>query len=504
MKRQAIRACLNVVMSALAMVMAGTGELNVLRRLRVAHGHFGEGVGYGAHLASHTSLGLLLLGQGRFTLASTDTAVAALFLAFFPVYPSTSSDNRAHLQAYRHLWTLAAEPRCLEARDVDTGTSVFLPLRLRVLEPDAPEPRSKQLVAPTLVPDLRLIKSVQLDSPRYWPFSLDLAGDPERFAQFVKNSTLWVKRKTGHLSYAEDPRGIRSIFTRSKSEAGSAVIDFGETTRWLSPSTTGLRDFVSSFTTGEGSGRRLVNALCVTNRDQPGDTTGDSAGVGPRAPSAFEAFSASVLLECLTRDKPDVAHAYLELFRLRQIVSRQVVDYETVVASDQMRAVCDFYDGCGSFGTLFTKPSKSSSKPPALREALLQPSFVEHMAAITRSELDRLAASRPSVMATVYEYLTSMAFEWPRAESTSARETTAALALYLRMNRVPDVEALARLRAHVCHAVAQANPSGGERPRTAALLTLRLMRSSLADAGWHVWTEAFERDAAEAWSSLLQ
>ncbi|KPV72071.1 uncharacterized protein RHOBADRAFT_1384, partial [Rhodotorula graminis WP1] len=183
-KRHALRSSLGVVAVALSMVMAGTGELNVLRRLRVAHGMFSEGVTYGSHLATHMALGLLFLGQGKHTLGNSDAAIAALLLALYPAFPSSPTENRAHLQAYRHLWVLAVEPRYLEARDVETGEPVFLPIRLRLAAtPDdaAPVPPStaaktdaqaKQLVAPTLLPNLALIETIQVDSPRYWPFAL--------------------------------------------------------------------------------------------------------------------------------------------------------------------------------------------------------------------------------------------------------------------------------------------------------------------------------------------
>ena len=41
------------------------------------------------------------------------------------------------LQAFRHLHVLASEPRCLDAVDVDTRESVYVPLQIRLLEPQA-------------------------------------------------------------------------------------------------------------------------------------------------------------------------------------------------------------------------------------------------------------------------------------------------------------------------------------------------------------------------------
>ena len=40
------------------------------------------------------------------------------------------------MQAFRHLYALAAEPRCLEAVDIDTRRSVSVPVRI-TLDPTA-------------------------------------------------------------------------------------------------------------------------------------------------------------------------------------------------------------------------------------------------------------------------------------------------------------------------------------------------------------------------------
>ena len=55
-------------------------------------------VNYGSHMAVHLALGLLFLGGGRLGLASSPGAIAALIIAFFPKFPTHSSDNRYHLQ----------------------------------------------------------------------------------------------------------------------------------------------------------------------------------------------------------------------------------------------------------------------------------------------------------------------------------------------------------------------------------------------------------------------
>lgn len=123
----------------------------------------------------------------------------------------------------------------------------------------------------------------------------------------LKMSAILGRRRTGHLSYAQDPRGIRSIFTRSKSETGSSVYDFGETAKMLNPSAAGLRDFVAAFS-DDSEAIAATEQLCVPpNLDRP--------------PTAFEAFCASVLLECLTKDKRDTSSVYHSIYHANSLLS---------------------------------------------------------------------------------------------------------------------------------------------------------------------------------------
>src|SRR5712672_3434984 len=86
-KRHAIHDGLNLISISLNIVMAGTGEINCLRRLRYSYGMYNQANRYGTHMATHMSLGLLFLGGGRYTLGSSDAAIACLVAAFFPRFP---------------------------------------------------------------------------------------------------------------------------------------------------------------------------------------------------------------------------------------------------------------------------------------------------------------------------------------------------------------------------------------------------------------------------------
>ncbi|GAA5993657.1 hypothetical protein JCM5350_003049 [Sporobolomyces pararoseus] len=480
-KRHSLRTCLGVVSIALSMVMAGTGELNVLRRLRVAHGHFSEGLTYGYHLSTHMALGLLFLGEAKYTLSNTNGAVASLLLALFPVFPSSSTDNRAHLQAYRHLWVLAAEPRYLEARDIDSNEPVFLPVRLRLVDhnqhqsqnqgtKDKGELKAIHLVAPTLIPDVRLLDSIQVESPRYWGFTLRLNSNPDQFSRFLRNSTLYVKRRTGHLSYAQDPRGIRSIFTRSKSETGSAVYDFGETTRMLNPSASGLRDFVVAFS-DDAEAIAATEQLCL-----PADSN--------RPPSEFEAFCASVLLECLTKDKRDISTVYHSMYQANSLLSPSLVpSTETLFAAEQLRLVVDFYKR-GIYKALFgkssskSKSSSSSSSSSSSREPLLNPAFVDHVSATLISRIDSISASSSTVSSNPLSIYLAFPGTWP---STSA--STIPLALQLSQHSVPDLSGLEQL-----HLLVRGAKRDGMETKDLELL-VRCTAGTIESSGKKAWSK---------------
>ena len=223
-RRTAARQALNVVTIAWSVIMSGTGELNVLRRLRLSHGTEGLGVNYGSHMAMHMALGILFCGRGYYTLGSSNLAIAAMAISFFPRFASTPSENKAYPQAFRHLWALAVEPRCLIAKDVDTKETVYLPVKVKLREENPHDQgggqvRIQSLISPTLIAPFEQIISIEVDSPRYWPIIYDLSNDRDR-SVLVKSRTIWVKRKMGYLNYNTDAKGHRSIFVRAGAMTG--------------------------------------------------------------------------------------------------------------------------------------------------------------------------------------------------------------------------------------------------------------------------------------------
>lgn len=195
--RTTVRNCQDVVALAAACVMAGTGDLHLFRRLRSLHGRTEVDVPYGSHLAAHLAIGILYLGGGTHTFSTSNIAVASLLCAFYPLFPTTVLDNKSHLQAFRHFWVLAAEPRCLKIYEVDTLRLV--PLSIIVTLRDDTE---TIMNAPCLLPELTTIAKIHTNDPEYWRVTLDLAGNPSHLQAFRRHQSIYVRRRAAYDAHA--------------------------------------------------------------------------------------------------------------------------------------------------------------------------------------------------------------------------------------------------------------------------------------------------------------
>ena len=259
--RPTAETCVCVAAVALACVMAGTGDVEtfrVLRRLRMrvdtgganqpggtsataggaaaaaaaaATGGSGgvSGLSYGAHAAVSSAVGFLFLGGGTMTFSTDNASVAALWMATYPRFPQNASDNRCHLQAFRHLYALAARKRMLRAVDAKSGVDVTAPVEMRVRassrmhktridETDVSDEDSRKKTdfentvvvirkTPCLLPDPDMLVSVAVAGDRYWPVSCD---DDASLLRLYQTRTLPVQRLAGALPYAADPTGARA------------------------------------------------------------------------------------------------------------------------------------------------------------------------------------------------------------------------------------------------------------------------------------------------------
>jgi len=123
-------------------------------------------------------------------------------------------DQRGHLQALRHLYVLAAQPRLLRAVDAITGAPVYAPLTVR--RTDAGE---EAFTAPGLAPEAGLVAQLRVLGPRHWAASLE--GAPAAVA--LAAGVVAVQRRPGCMAYEDDPSGSRSLLASAGPLADAAV-----------------------------------------------------------------------------------------------------------------------------------------------------------------------------------------------------------------------------------------------------------------------------------------
>jgi anaphase-promoting complex subunit 1 len=399
------------------MVMAGTGEINCLRRLRYAYGMYNQPIRYGTHMATYMSLGLLFLGGGRFTLGTSDAAIACMVTAFFPRFPQVSSENKSYLQALRHLWVLAVEPRCLIARDVDTKEIVYLPVKIKVR--DGKEVGTTQLISPTLIPDLDKLSSIRVDTPRYWPFYLDIANFPRHKQSLLHSQTLFVKRRTAFLSYMEDPKGSRSLFVRTgSSTSDAATLDFPKLRDTKVHPASDLYQFISS-SSNDPLFLSFADHFC---RDD-GETDSESL---------FRAYCHATLLDSILQDKPQTLQSHLSLFRYRTM--HHTSRYFNLRLND-LRYMADFYGKL--YERRFSGRTENNPRPPLVREntALGALHTLNHALDAFRED--------PEFLAVLKSYVRGEDVFLSCAKSP---EVARKLTWYLQQNNVPPSNVLVLLR----------------------------------------------------------
>ncbi|KAI4152605.1 MAG: hypothetical protein LQ340_002825 [Diploschistes diacapsis] len=188
--RMTTRNCQDTVALAAASVMAGTGDIYLLRRFRALHGRSDPETPYGSHLAAHQAIGALFLGGGTHTFNTSNIAVASLLCAFYPLFPTNVQDSRSHLQAFRHFWVFAAEPRCMIVRSTETQKPLSIPIIVTMRSGE-----EFNSTAPCLLPELERIAKVHSNDPQYWRVTLDFASSPDQLAAFKRHQSMFVRRR---------------------------------------------------------------------------------------------------------------------------------------------------------------------------------------------------------------------------------------------------------------------------------------------------------------------
>ena len=190
--QNSIRNCQDIVALSASIAMAGSGDLIVLRRLRSLHGRTDAETPYGSHLAAHMAIGALFLGCGTSTFGTSNLAVASLLISFYPIFPRTVLDNKAHLQALRHLWVLAVQHRCLVMRDSESGK----PITGEVVITTKTGERRK-LSTPGILPELEEIVSISSCVPDYYETELEL-GDEATRSRLQSDPSIYLTKRPAY------------------------------------------------------------------------------------------------------------------------------------------------------------------------------------------------------------------------------------------------------------------------------------------------------------------
>lgn len=222
--RITVRNCQDVAVLAACCVMAGTGDLHVFRRLRSLHGRTDAETPYGSHLAGHFAIGVLFMGGGTHTFGTTNIATASLLCAFYPLFPNAVLDNKSHLQAFRHFWVLATEPRCLILRDVDRHRPVSLPILVTLRTGT-----EVAMNAPCLLPEIDTISRIQTNDREHWTVTLDLEANPIHYEAFKRHQSIYVRRRAAYDTHAS----VFSATMQALNDAQSPLQLSRQAFRWI-------------------------------------------------------------------------------------------------------------------------------------------------------------------------------------------------------------------------------------------------------------------------------
>lgn len=205
-----------LVLISMSLVFAGTGHLHILRLIRMARSRIGSAhsqVTYGSHMAIHMALGFLFLGAGRYTISRRPEAIAALVCSLFPKFPMHSNDCRYHLQAFRHLYVLAVEPRLFLPRDIDSGRLVVCNLSFIELGKNVTTIVTK---APCMLPELDTLKIVVVNDPNYWPVTFERGRNWDQLTNLLNaNGCFDIKQRAGCLSQVDGPNQLKSLLAQT-------------------------------------------------------------------------------------------------------------------------------------------------------------------------------------------------------------------------------------------------------------------------------------------------
>ena len=322
--------CLTACSLALGIVCAGSGDLKVfrlLRRLRKRSGPSLQDKRYGRYMGMDMAIGFLFLGGGCQTFGTSKASIASLICAIYPRFPEDVSDNQYHLQAFRHLYVLAVEPRCIETRDIDTD----LPCQVDV-EVHTGDGSILTRKAPCIVPESSSAKRISVVSERYWPTTVNLDAGSSELGWFstAKRKIVYVKRRPGHLSHVADPKGAKGITARSLRRPSSDIFghesyDVGVFIQEFKPDPEILafaRLFCQNEIRTKGASIQHVSSVS--------ETSSTRLRIAP--------YYSQILFECLGSDRAEALRYYFDAERAVSALKRGEAD-ASMIGSLQLSVV---------------------------------------------------------------------------------------------------------------------------------------------------------------------
>ena len=110
------------------------------------------------------------------------------------------------MQALRHLYVLACEPRLILPKDIDNDQFCYASVHLTFANDELAVGQEVLIKAPCLLPQLDSLKKVVLKDDRYWQIVFEKGHNWHLLeGMLTKCATLDVKQRAGCLSYIEDP-----------------------------------------------------------------------------------------------------------------------------------------------------------------------------------------------------------------------------------------------------------------------------------------------------------
>lgn len=187
-EKATINHCIMVCILSLSCVMSGRGNVDLVNIILSKRKQLSSQ--YDFQMALNMALGINFLGGGRCSFGTTPLATASLLISLYPRFPYHFNDNQFHLQAFRHLYSLASTPRLLEARDIDTGKPCHIPVTISLKNN-----QTLDLKLPSIIPEKDEIESLALQTPAYYKLKIDSG----MMNTVLSDLVLWVRHRSSYL-----------------------------------------------------------------------------------------------------------------------------------------------------------------------------------------------------------------------------------------------------------------------------------------------------------------